>query len=118
VSETKLQPGESRSFTVKPAKQSYKISCEIHEDKGTEGDLTGERCRGRQRQRATCAAMPHHERRDRFASLGPDRRPSSSGEAAAGEHERPILAPRDRPVADHEIQRLSPPEWSPHPRRR
>ena len=42
VSETKLQPGESRSFTVKPEKRSYKIYCEIHEDKGMEGDLIGE----------------------------------------------------------------------------
>ncbi len=42
VSETKLQPGESRSFTIKPEKQSYKIYCEIHEDKGMEGDFTGE----------------------------------------------------------------------------
>jgi plastocyanin len=42
IGETKLQPGESRSFTIKPAKQTYKIYCEIHEDKGMEGDFTGE----------------------------------------------------------------------------
>lgn len=42
VSETKLQPGESRSFTIKPEKQSYKIYCEIHEDKGMEGTFIGE----------------------------------------------------------------------------
>lgn len=42
VSETTLQPGESKSFTVTPEKKSYKMYCEIHEDQGMVGEFTGE----------------------------------------------------------------------------
>jgi plastocyanin len=42
VKETKLQPGESRTFTITPEKKSYKLYCEIHEDQGMEGEFVGE----------------------------------------------------------------------------
>lgn len=42
IAETKLQPGESRSFTIKPAKKPYRLYCEIHEDKGMVGEFIGE----------------------------------------------------------------------------
>ncbi len=42
VKETKLQPGESRSFTVTPEKKTYTMYCEIHEDQGMEGVFVGE----------------------------------------------------------------------------
>jgi plastocyanin len=42
VKETKLQPGESKSFTVTPEKKSYEMYCEIHEDQGMTGEFVGE----------------------------------------------------------------------------
>ena len=42
VKETKLQPGESRTFTITPEKKSYTLYCEIHEDQGMEGEFAGE----------------------------------------------------------------------------
>lgn len=42
VKETKLQPGESRQFTITPAKKSYKMYCEIHEDQGMVGEFVAE----------------------------------------------------------------------------
>jgi len=42
IAETKLQPGESRSFTVMPEKKSYELYCEIHEDQGMKGEFVGQ----------------------------------------------------------------------------
>lgn len=42
IPETKLQPGESRDFTVTPEKKSYLLYCEIHEDQGMKGEFVGE----------------------------------------------------------------------------
>ncbi len=42
VPETKIQPGETRQFTITPEKKTYKLYCEIHEDAGMEGEFIGE----------------------------------------------------------------------------
>jgi len=42
IAETQLQPGESKSFTVTPEKQSYELYCEIHEDQGMKGESVGQ----------------------------------------------------------------------------
>ena len=42
VAETKLQPGQSRSFTITPQQQTYKMYCEIHEDQGMVGQFVGQ----------------------------------------------------------------------------
>lgn len=42
IPETKLQPGESREFTVTPEKKTYQLYCEIHEDQGMKGTFTGQ----------------------------------------------------------------------------
>jgi plastocyanin len=42
VAETKLQPGQSRSFTITPEQQTYKMYCEIHEDQGMIGQFVGQ----------------------------------------------------------------------------
>lgn len=41
IPETKIQPGESREFTVTPEKKTYELYCEIHEDQGMKGTFTG-----------------------------------------------------------------------------
>lgn len=42
IPETKIQPGESRDFTVTPEKKTYELYCEIHEDQGMKGTFTGQ----------------------------------------------------------------------------
>jgi plastocyanin len=42
VAETKLQPGQNRSFTITPTQQTYKMYCEIHEDQGMVGQFVGQ----------------------------------------------------------------------------
>lgn len=42
VNETKLQPGQSKSFTITPQQQVYKLYCEIHEDQGMVGEFIGQ----------------------------------------------------------------------------
>lgn len=42
VPETKIQPGQSREFTVTPEKKTYELYCEIHEDQGMKGTFTGQ----------------------------------------------------------------------------
>ena len=42
IPETKIQPGETKQFTVTPKQQSYKLYCEIHEDSGMVGEFVGQ----------------------------------------------------------------------------
>ena len=37
-----LQPGESKSFDIRPEKESYKMYGAIHEDADMEGEFVGE----------------------------------------------------------------------------
>lgn len=42
IKETKLQPGQSKSFTITPKQQVYKLYCEIHQDQGMVGEFIGQ----------------------------------------------------------------------------
>ena len=42
VNETKVQPGETKQFTITLEQKRYKLYCEIHEDTGMEGEFIGE----------------------------------------------------------------------------